>query len=208
MPEQTFKAPYAGLSAMSTGRWALLVMPAAIWMRASVRWHAVSQSAELCERLCACSASDVGKRPESEARAGVENDVVADGAMLHWMQGRRGHYLGTEVEGAWYRRYRKRGWLARGLGEYWIEDETLHFRRYMTSTLLKIPLWQVKSVQLGSWHAGRWVAGKRAIKLVWQEQGTLLSSGFVLTRTAAAAVEQAEALRRLISGSQETPEGV
>jgi hypothetical protein len=35
---------------------------------------------------------------------------------------RRGHYLGTEIDEKWWRRYRKDGFLARGLGEYWIEN--------------------------------------------------------------------------------------
>jgi hypothetical protein len=115
------------------------------------------------------------------------------------MKARRGHYLGTEVDGVWHRRYRENGWLARGLGVYWIEGELFRFRRYLTRAPLSIPLRRVQAVELAAWHAGRWVAGKRAIKLVWDRDGTILSSGFVFTRTAAQAAEQALELQGLVS---------
>ena len=111
------------------------------------------------------------------------------------MERRRGHYLGTEVDGVWYRRYRKDGLFARGLGEYWLDGDLLRFRRYLTRTPLSIPLRRVRAVETGAWHSGRWVAGVRAIKLVWEHDGKLLSSGFVFTRTASEAAEQARELQ-------------
>lgn len=115
------------------------------------------------------------------------------------MENQRGHYLGTEIDGKWHRRYRKDGLFARGLGDYWIEDDVLRFRRYLTREPLSIPLRQVQAVELGNWHAGRWVGSKRAIKLVWEHEGKQLSSGFVFTRTAPEAAQQADELRELIS---------
>ena len=44
---------------------------------------------------------------------------------------RRGHYLGTEVDGKWWSRYRKDGFFARGLGKYWIENSFLYFLRHL-----------------------------------------------------------------------------
>jgi hypothetical protein len=115
------------------------------------------------------------------------------------MEHQRGHYLGTEIDGKWHKRYRQDGLLARGLGDYWIEGDVLRFRRYMTRTPLTIPLRRVHTVELGKWHAGRWVGGERAIKLIWEQDGKQLSSGFVFTRTSPEAVRRAGELRELIS---------
>ena len=114
------------------------------------------------------------------------------------MRPKRGHYLGTEIDGVWHKRFRKDGMLARGLGEYWIEDDELHFRRYLTKKPIRIPLRRVTSVELGKWHAGRWVGSERAIKLVWERDGMQLSSGFVFTRTSSEAVALRRELRELI----------
>lgn len=115
------------------------------------------------------------------------------------MKRRRGHYLGTEIDGKWHKRYRQDGLFARGLGDYWIEGDVLFFLRYLTRTPLTIPLRRVEAVELGKWHSGRWVGSGRAIKLIWRHDGNQLSSGFVLTRTAAEALRQADELRELIS---------
>ena len=116
------------------------------------------------------------------------------------MEERRGHYLGTEIDGRWYKRYRQDGLFARGLGDYWIEGDTLRFRRYLTREPLSIPLRRVQSVELGKWHAGRWVGAERALKLIWENEGQVLSSGFVFTKTAAEAAKRAGELQALISG--------
>jgi len=115
------------------------------------------------------------------------------------MERERGHYLGTEIDRKWYKRYRQDGLFARGLGDYWIDGDVLLFQRYLTRTPLSIPLRRVEAVELGKWHAGRWVGGERAIKLIWEHDGKQLSSGFVFTRTAPEAVRRADELRELIS---------
>ena len=116
------------------------------------------------------------------------------------MEHPRGHYLGTEIDGKWHKRYREDGLFARGLGEYWIEGDLLWFRRHLTRTPFSIPLRRVRAVELGKWHAGKWVGGERAIKLVWEKDGKQLSSGFVFTRTGPEAQERAGEIRDLISG--------
>ena len=98
------------------------------------------------------------------------------------MEKARGHYLGTEVDEKWYKRYRKDGFFARGNGEWWFEEDGLHFRRYLTKKALVIPFSLIKQVKLGSWHAGKWVIVKRVIKLVWEKDGQTMSSGFILAR--------------------------
>lgn len=124
------------------------------------------------------------------------------------MKPRRGHYLGTEIDGAWHKRYRKEGMFARGLGEYWIQGDELCFRRYLTKKALRIPLRKVTSIGIGKWHAGRWVGSKRAIKLVWEREGMQLSSGFVLTRTSSEAAARCRELRELIDGLNPSSEAL
>lgn len=119
--------------------------------------------------------------------------------MLKMMERERGHYLGTEIDGKWHRRYREDGLFARGLGEYWIDGDALQFRRYLTKTPFSIPLRQVRAVELGRWHAGRWVGAERAIKLIWEHEGRELSSGFVFTRTSIEAARHARELRDLVA---------
>ena len=94
-----------------------------------------------------------------------------------------GHYLGTVLDGVWHRRYRKDGFLARGLGRFWCQDGELHFRRFLTRKPIVIPLRAVSRVSLTAWHAGRWSGTRRVIVLVWQRDGMELHSGFVLTRS-------------------------
>jgi hypothetical protein len=95
---------------------------------------------------------------------------------------RRGHYLGTEVDGKWWRRYRGRGFFARGNGRYWADSEAFHFLRYMTRTPLAIPFPRVSAVETGTRHAGRWCMGIPIVKIIWEQDGRRLSSGFVVAR--------------------------
>ncbi len=102
---------------------------------------------------------------------------------------RRGHYLGTEVDETWWRRYRGSGFFARGNGEYWLEDRELCFLRYLTSEPLRIPYDRIRAVKVGTSHAGRWTLGRPIVKVLWQDSGTLLSSGFEFPKGAIGAQE-------------------
>jgi hypothetical protein len=95
---------------------------------------------------------------------------------------KRGHYLGTEINETWWRRYYRDGYFARGTGEFWIDPAALHFRRYLTKTPLVIPFGDVLDVKVGKWHAGRWAGGAPVVKIVWKKSDARLSSGFVLSR--------------------------
>lgn len=107
-------------------------------------------------------------------------------------EGLPGHYLGTEIDGKWWRRYRRDRMFARGNGT-WRQDATaLHFKRFFLKSFA-IPFAAVTDVQLGKWHAGRWAAGYPVIKLIWRKDGLCLGSGFVLTRS----LDEAEALRKV-----------
>jgi hypothetical protein len=93
----------------------------------------------------------------------------------------RGHYLGTEIDGKWWRRYRGRGFFSRGSGRYWSDAEAFRFLRHLTRAPLEIPFARVSAVEIGTRHAGRWTAGIPIVKIVWEEDGHRLSSGFVVS---------------------------
>ena len=95
---------------------------------------------------------------------------------------KRGHYLGTELGGKWWRRYSKDGLLARGIGEYWITTSALFFRRYLIKTPIVIFFGDVLEVKVGKWHSGRWAGGAPVVRIVWKKAENLLCSGFVLSR--------------------------
>lgn len=96
------------------------------------------------------------------------------------MEKRKGHYLGTEIEEKWWKRYRKKPFLGRGWGEYWQDEEGFHFLRYLAKAPISIAYRQVVGVKTGKWHSGRWAGGKIVLKIIWEEQGQRLSSGFVI----------------------------
>lgn len=117
---------------------------------------------------------------------------------------KRGHYLGTEIDEKWWRRYLADGFFARGVGDYWIDDEALFFRRYLTKAPIVISLHDVIDIKLGKWHSGRWAGGAPIVKIVWKAADNLLSSGFVFSRgsreTNALVQELRAAVSRLATG--------
>ena len=95
---------------------------------------------------------------------------------------RRGSYLGTEIDEKWWRRYRRDGLLARGIGEFWIESSSLSFRRNLTDLPIVIPFVDMLDVKVGKWHSGKWAGGALVVKIIWNKIGNRLSSGFVFSR--------------------------
>ena len=93
----------------------------------------------------------------------------------------KGHYLGTEINEQWWKRYKKNKFFARGTGEYWFDDTAFYFRRYLTKQPLTIPFEKVSAVKIGKSHAGRGLSGNRVVKLIWEKDQLSLSSGFVLS---------------------------
>lgn len=91
-----------------------------------------------------------------------------------------GHYLGTEVDDRWWRRFGGDGFFARGNGTYWFERDSLCFLRYLTSDPLCIHFDEIENISTGTWHAGRWGFGRQIVKLHWVRDEMQLSSGFVV----------------------------
>ncbi len=92
----------------------------------------------------------------------------------------KGNYLGTVIDGKWWKRYRKQGFLMRGNGEFCAKPEGFYFLRYLTSNSLCILWKQVTGIDTGKWHAGRWGGGYPIMKIIWSNKGLTLSSGFFL----------------------------
>ncbi len=95
---------------------------------------------------------------------------------------RKGHYLGTAIENKWWKRYKKNKFFARGNGEYWFDDVSFCFHRYLTKHPLEIPLEKIMTLQIGQFHAGRWLFKQRVLKIIWEKDGMILSSGFIVAR--------------------------
>jgi hypothetical protein len=108
-----------------------------------------------------------------------------------------GHYLGTEIDAKWWKRYRRGGFFARGNGEYWFSESAFCFLRYLTRKPLDIPFAAVREVRIGRFHAGRWQPGSGGIvKVLWQREGLMLSSGFVVSREREMSVAVAAGIRQ------------
>lgn len=114
------------------------------------------------------------------------------------MEKRHGHYLGTEIDEKWWKRYKQDGLFARGNGEYWYDDEAFYFQKFATRGLITIPFTKITGFKFGSWHCGRWSWGQHIAKILWNHQGMVLGSGFVLSTTEFESPEIIDSLRELI----------
>ena len=95
---------------------------------------------------------------------------------------KKGNYFGTEIGGKWWRRYRASTFFARGNGEFWFDEEGIHFLRAMTKKPLTIEWPEVGSATLGRAHAGRWAMGRPVLKIAFSRDGEELVAGFYLSR--------------------------
>jgi len=92
-----------------------------------------------------------------------------------------GHYFGTEIDGKWWKRYRRGHMFARGKGVYWYDAEAFYFLKLLTKTPMVIPFARMTGFETGKWHAGQWAGGKRVLKILWESDGQCLSSGFTVS---------------------------
>lgn len=92
----------------------------------------------------------------------------------------RGSYYGTEIDGKWWRRYRGEGFFARGNGEFWADEEGVHFRKTLNRVPLSIPWDEISSIRLGGWHCGRPGYGLPLLKVDFHRDGRTLTAGFRL----------------------------
>ncbi len=114
------------------------------------------------------------------------------------MEKKQGHYLGTEIDEKWWKRYKEDGFFARGNGEYWYDEDAFYFQKYLTQDPIVIPLNSITYFKLGSWHCGRWSWGQPIAKILWNHQGMVLCSGFVLSNTKTESLQIIANLRELV----------
>lgn len=114
---------------------------------------------------------------------------------------RRGAYIGTTIGDAWWRRYNRHGFLARGSGRYWLDDEGFHFHRFLTKSPLTIPGVLIAATSLSTWHAGRWGGGAPILRVHWRRDGLQLLSGFIVARDRAGAERVARDIMAFARGS-------
>jgi hypothetical protein len=117
------------------------------------------------------------------------------------MEEQAGHYIGSAVEGKWWRRYLKAPFFAQGTGRYWYDEHAFYFHRSLTRDPLVIPFRSVRGIEVGYWHCGTWAWGAPIVKLVWEHDGHELSSGFVVARDNDQAQRVVEDLRQRVPAS-------
>lgn len=94
---------------------------------------------------------------------------------------KKGHYLGTEIDRTWWKRYRKDGLFARGNGKLWMDEEGIRFHKLLTRKPLLIRWDEISGARLGRWHAGRWGVRHPILKVDFVRDGRELSAGFILS---------------------------
>ena len=90
--------------------------------------------------------------------------------------------MGTEIDGKWWKRYKKDGFFARGNGQYGYNDKAFYFHKYLAKEPIVIPFKDMIGFEIGNWHAGKWGAGHPVLKIIWQKDTLTLSSGFLLSK--------------------------
>jgi hypothetical protein len=97
-------------------------------------------------------------------------------------RGKAGHYMGTEIDEKWWKRYRKDGFFARGRGICWYDEKAFYFLKLLAKEPIRIPLDQIIDLRIAKWHPGQWAGGNPVLKIIWKRDGLLLSSGFLLSK--------------------------
>jgi hypothetical protein len=93
----------------------------------------------------------------------------------------KGKYFGTEINQKWWNRYMKNKMLARGNGTFSYNDNAISFLRLLTKVPIVIEFDKILDLKIGKWHAGQWGKGRPIIKILWKNNGRLLSSGFSIS---------------------------
>ncbi len=109
------------------------------------------------------------------------------------MQTKVGLYVGTEVEGRWWRRYTGGASLR---GATAACGRTGGPSRYLTADALHSTWSLVHSIQSGAFHSGRWAWGLPIIKVHWKANDESLSFGFMVAGNRTAQLEALDTLRR------------
>ena len=103
--------------------------------------------------------------------------------MIQEDQRYKGSYLGTEIDGKFWKRYTKDGLFARGTGEFWFDKNYFYFLRYLTKEPVVIPYSEIDKIKIGRWHSGRWIFNHPILKIVWNKEKPLsICPGFYIPK--------------------------
>ncbi len=94
----------------------------------------------------------------------------------------KGYYFGTEIDRKWWKRYKADSMFARGNGEFWMDEQGIHFRKFLTKKPLLVSWKEMRGAELGKWHAGRWGGGRPVMKIDFERNGNKLCAGFSISK--------------------------
>lgn len=107
--------------------------------------------------------------------------------------------MGTETDDSGPRRQTRDKPLTRGLGECWLENGVLCFRRLLSRSRIEIPLRDVYDLRISTCRSGRWAGKAPVVNVVWRRDGHQLSSAFVFSADRAETEAVVDYLRRAVA---------
>ncbi|MBS4032939.1 MAG: hypothetical protein KGZ85_00620 [Ignavibacterium sp.] len=84
-----------------------------------------------------------------------------------------GKYLGTEIKGKWWKRYRRNKMFARGDGKFFADDKIIYFLRLLTREPIYINIEDITGFSVG-----KWLMGYPVLKVNWQKDGLCSAPDF------------------------------
>ena len=110
----------------------------------------------------------------------------------------KGSYLGTVIEGKWWKPCFRGGLLCKAPGSWQLGEGGLYFLRLLTRKPLFFPFAAMRGLTVSRSHAGNFVFKPVVISLDWEKDGRLLNSGLVLDRDPGRTLLLAEQIRARI----------
>ena len=107
--------------------------------------------------------------------------------------------MGTETDDLGPRRQARDKTLSRGLGECWLENGALCFRRLLSRSRMIIPLVDVRALIIETCRSGRWAGNAPVVKIVWRRDDQQLSSAFVFSPDPVETQAVVDHLRRAVA---------
>ncbi|MFP4466037.1 MAG: hypothetical protein ACLFP1_03200 [Candidatus Goldiibacteriota bacterium] len=97
------------------------------------------------------------------------------------MKRRKGSYAGTKTEGGRRCKY-SRELLFSSAGIVYTDENNMYFEKTPSGEIITIPLRSIKGFEKGKFHCGKWLFNSTIVKIIWEDRGMRLKSGFVFSR--------------------------
>jgi hypothetical protein len=110
-----------------------------------------------------------------------KKEISQQGLPQPILEEKNAYYCGTTKGSSWWRRYIRDGWFSKGNCEIWVDQEGLHFRRYLTKKVMTIYHRDVTEITVGKWHGGKWT-GTPILRIAWKKEDLELVSGFSVSK--------------------------